>query len=134
VQIAFKKLDNPDMKGYVVFLPMLRSDNKESAEAEADVSHADARISRWWNGRKDIGKAYSKTLGLHGTAWDVYLVYGPGKTWEGKVPPYPDFWMHQLRKRSGADQSLFLNQGIFEERLSQMVNHAAKPLKSKEKS
>jgi hypothetical protein len=124
VQVAFKKLESHNLKGYVVWLPLLRSDTSASCDAEAEDVHEDNRISLWWNERKDIGKAFSKTLGLRGTAMDVFLVYGPGRVWEGVTPPKPDFLMHQLGNRSGADQSSFLNQGIFEERLSQFVHNS----------
>jgi len=28
--------------------------------------------------------------------WDVWMAYLPDVIWEGELPPYPDFWMHQL--------------------------------------
>ncbi len=123
VQVAFKKLDNRNLKGYVVWLPLVHADTKESCDADAADALEDDRISLWWNERKDIGKSFSKTLGLRGTAMDVFAVYGPGKVWEGVTPPKPDFWMHMMRKRSGANPSAFLNQGVFEERLSQFIQH-----------
>jgi hypothetical protein len=130
VQVAFKKLDNQNLRGYVVWLPLFRADNSLACDAEAAAAHEDNRISLWWNERKDIGKAFAKTLGLHRTAMDVYAVYGPGKIWDRAVPPKPDFWMHQLGSNSGVDQSAFLNQGVFEERLSKFVHHPDKATSS----
>ena len=39
-------------------------------------------------------------------AWDVYLVYAPGIHWEGKEPPRPTYFQHQLGGRLPADQRL----------------------------
>ena len=29
-------------------------------------------------------------------AWDVFMVYRRGVSWNATSPPEPDFWMHQL--------------------------------------
>jgi hypothetical protein len=31
-------------------------------------------------------------------AWDVYLVYPPGVEWNGRTPPRPGYFMHQLNQ------------------------------------
>ena len=62
-----------------------------------------------WHTDREIGKAFEKTLDLTRTAWDVYLVYEPGITWDGELPPPPSYWMHQLTEDSGADQQYCLN-------------------------
>src|ERR1700677_1631224 len=49
VQVAFKKVDSHKLKGYVVWLPLLRSDSGASCNAEEEVAHPDDRISLWWN-------------------------------------------------------------------------------------
>lgn len=54
---------------------------------------------------------FARRLGLRGTAWDVYLVYGRSARWDGADPPVPTFWMHQLGEEAGADQKLSLDPG-----------------------
>ena len=80
---------------HVVFLPILASDDNESAldvsERLHGVDHA------WWDGGKDLAKAWSAPLGLPDgmLAWDVFLVFGPAASWSDAAPR-PAAWWHQL--------------------------------------
>jgi len=69
----------------------------------------DGRVREAWDGEREAGTLFANRLGLQGKAWDGYLVYGRGVRWEGREPPMPTFWMHQLREESGADQKLCLD-------------------------
>ncbi len=111
---VFSNLARIKLKGYLVWLPILETDKKAAAEKQAVAYSKDPQLSLYWNDDKSLGNAFSKTLKLSETAWDVYLVYGPGKTWEDEIPPPPDYWMHQLLKQSGADQKLRLEQTAFQ--------------------
>ena len=99
-----KKFSSPKLSGILVWEPMREGDSREAATRQADTVR-DARIVQGWNETKRVGKAFGETLGLHGIAWDVYLVYEPGITWEAQQPPQPTFWMHQLE---GGDPNLML--------------------------
>ncbi len=121
VRDVFKRIKNPKLKGYIVWLPMILTDNGMSADAEASAFSSDSRISQLWNENKGIGRAFAKTLDLRCSAWDVYMVFEPGKTWDEQQPPKPDFWMHQLSKGQGADPSLTLKQEILEEQISKKI-------------
>ncbi len=121
VRDVFKRVKSPKLKGYIVWVPMILTDNGISADAEASAFSSDARLLLLWNENKSIGRAFAKTLDLRCSAWDVYMVYAPGKTWDEQQPPKPDFWMHQLSKGQGADPSLTLKQEILEEQISKMV-------------
>ncbi len=97
-----KKFPSPRLQALLVWEPMRKGDSPATAAEQAETVR-DARISEGWDSSRDVGKLFGATLDLHETAWDVYLIYKPGITWEGGQPPYPTFWMHQL---DGADPSL----------------------------
>jgi mercuric ion binding protein len=113
VQSVFEKHPNDErLRGFVVWLPMLPTDNQSTAGAQAG-SFVDARVAQQWDGDRASGETFAKMLGLKREAWDVYLLYARGVTWTGDVPPSPTFWMHQLRADSGADQRVCLNPAVF---------------------
>ena len=99
-----KKFPSPRLQALLVWEPMRDGDSPAAAAEQAETVR-DARISQGWDGSGDAGKLFGSTLDLHEIAWDVYLIYKPGITWEGQRPPHPTFWMHQL---DGADPSLLL--------------------------
>lgn len=124
VQSVFSKHANDArLRGFVVWLPMLPSDSKESAGAQA-ASFVDGRLMQHWDGDRASGNLLAKTLGLKGSAWDVYLLYAPGVQWTGEQPPAPTFWMHQLREESGADQRTCLNPAVFEAKVAELLRPA----------
>ena len=124
VQSVFSKHANDArLRGFVVWLPMLPSDSRESAGAQA-ASFVDGRLMQHWDGDRASGNLLAKTLGLKGSAWDVYLLYAPGVKWTGEQPPTPTFWMHQLREESGADQRTCLNPAVFEGKVAELLRPA----------
>ena len=121
VQSVFaKNANDARLRGFVVWLPMLPSDSKDSAGAQA-ASFVDGRLMQQWDGDRASGNLLAKTLGLKGAAWDVYLLYAPGVKWTGEQPPAPTFWMHQLREESGADQRACLNPAVFEGKVAELL-------------
>jgi mercuric ion binding protein len=124
VQSVFAKHANDArLRGFVVWLPMLPSDSKESAGAQA-AGFVDGRLMQHWDGERASGNLVAKTLGLKGAAWDVYLLYAPGVKWDGEQPPAPTFWMHQLREESGADQRACLNPAVFDGKVAELLRPA----------
>ncbi len=99
-----EKFPSPRLQALLVWEPMRDGDNPTTA-AERAKSVQDVRIWQGWDSSRNVGKLFGATLNLNQTAWDVYLIYKPGITWEGQQPPHPTFWMHQL---DGADPSLLL--------------------------
>ena len=97
-----------DLRGLIVWLPMLPGDSAESAVRQSEVFQ-DARVVQGWDPHRQIGDIFAGTLKLTRTAWDVYLLYPPGAEWRGDAPPPPAFWMHQLTPDWGADQQLRLD-------------------------
>jgi mercuric ion transport protein len=104
----FEKQASDKLAGFAVWLPMKPKDSPQTAWLESEKL-TDERISvRGWDSKRQIGNLFAKPLKLSSTAWDVYLVYTPGVKWEGKQPPKPSYWMHQLQGQR-ADRMLCLN-------------------------
>ena len=75
---------------------MLVTDNVDAAN-ERETKFSDSRVKQFWDPNRIFGQLMSQTLNLGAsTAWDVYLVYPPGHSWDIELPPMPKFWMHQL--------------------------------------
>jgi hypothetical protein len=69
--------------------------------AERDIAMAarsvpDERARHYWDGTGALMRALRRTLDIDEDAWDVFLLYGPEAHWDGRQPPPPLFWMHQL--------------------------------------
>ena len=83
----------------MVWEPILKTDD-ERASRRATVLFPDDRVKEYWAGTQDVGMLFQPAIGLKNeVAWDVYLVYRPGRVWEGSEPPVPDDFMHQLGER-----------------------------------
>lgn len=91
-----KRFSSPEVQAILVWEPMRRDDSPVAATQQAE-SVRDTRIWQGWNGNKNVGDLFGKSLELHATAWDVYLIYKRGIKWEAPEPPRPTFWMHQLQ-------------------------------------
>ena len=75
---------------------MLVTDNIDAANQHENM-FSDPRVKQFWDPDQIFGKLMSQTLNLRASiAWDVYLVYPPGHSWNTELPPIPKFWMHQL--------------------------------------
>lgn len=109
IQQVFDRHDDAQLKAMMVWLPMRPTDEAAAATVQAAAFKDPRLVAEGWDAEREIGRLFAQTLGLTRTAWDVYLVYEPGITWEGKQPPKPTYWMHQLDPDSGADQRYCLN-------------------------
>ena len=74
---------------------MLEGDDAAAAAQQAGV-WPENRARQWWDATRMMSRLLAQALGLHGPAWDVYLLYRPGTRWQAEIPPAPSFWMHQL--------------------------------------
>lgn len=92
------------MTGFIVWLPMLRTDN-EAAAGEAARLSADPRVHHFYDPSATSGRMIAAQLGGRGyAAWDVYLVYSSGVRWTDG-PPIPADWLHQLHGSFWADEA-----------------------------
>ncbi len=99
----------------------MEQDSEEQAEASSS-SLQDPRVAHWWDPDRQLGRLYTKALGLGKMAWDVYLLYAPGVEWTGELPPQPSFWMHQLSMQYGTDPALRLEPGRFSREIKDLLN------------
>jgi hypothetical protein len=95
---VFEKIDDPDLRAYVVWEPVYPQDKREAAEQSASLI-ADPRVTHFWEDGRSIGNAFQKAVGLESSpAWDVILVFSGDKRWTADGPaPAPDFFMHNLK-------------------------------------
>ena len=92
-----KTIPNPNLRAYIVWLPVLRSSAQEAAARREAGRIPDSRAVRFYDPEAQVGKLYATILHLAPglPAWDVYLVFGPEVRWK-EGPPAPAYWMHQL--------------------------------------
>ena len=94
------------LRVYVVWVPMLVTDNIETAGTMANLI-SDPRATHFYDERGEAGRAVAHAVGAAGaTAWDCYLFYRAGVMWDRTLPP-PDRWMHQLGPSVWADPTRF---------------------------
>ena len=91
------KIPGGRVQVYVVWHPVLPTDNVESLPEAMRLLAAEPRASQYWDPSGEIGRRFARALRLpvFKTAWDVYLIYSPQTRWDSS-PPVPAFWMHQL--------------------------------------
>jgi hypothetical protein len=90
------KIKDPDLRVYVVYLPILAGDQERSVPS-ATKQIPDGRVSYFWDGKGELGQVYSRVLQIPEgkTAWDVYLAFDSNPEWKESAP-VPNYWQHQL--------------------------------------
>ena len=116
IRELYENFDTKMLDGFSIWLPVMNGDNSASAEVQAAKFPVD-RVEHIWDPGEMFGELFAKTLNLRGIAWDLYLLYASGVTWNSGMPPEPTFWMHQLPTKTGANAKLLLAPG----RLAQEV-------------
>ncbi len=84
------------LRAYIAWVPILPDDGDAGARESSNLV-TDERSSQFWDADKALPTLFAPVLGLpeDWPAWDVYLAYPAGPTWETE-PPKPAFWHHQL--------------------------------------
>ena len=96
MQEIFETNKSEKLRGVIVWLPMLVTDNIHAAN-EREAMFSDSRVKQFWDQDRIFGSLLSRTLKLSiPIAWDVYLIYPPNHPWDTEIPPMPALWMHQL--------------------------------------
>jgi hypothetical protein len=89
---------------YVVHVPALLA--TAAAVPDAMKLMPGPNVTHYWDGDWRSGAAFGRALDLFQdeaktrliAAWDVWLIYAPGQTWDDPDrPPVPRVWRHQLR-------------------------------------
>ena len=97
-QHVLEAIDDNDLKVYVVWEPILRTDSEAAARVSSGFLRDD-RVVHYWASSRAVGERFQGAIGLEGEpAWDVYLIYDRGVRWDDR-PPEPAAFMHQLGGR-----------------------------------
>lgn len=94
---VLSKVDEEDLQVYVVWMPVLATDDREAALKSQSIVD-DSRASHFWDLDQSLGRAYGKSIDLPrggDLAWDMYLVFGRDAKWDATLP-VPSLWNHQL--------------------------------------
>ena len=98
-----------DISVSVIWIDMLPSDNADAAKKIAKTIK-DPRVRHFHDPRENhlAGKAFANGLIREGAgpAWDIYLFYEKGTSWDEKTPR-PFAWWHQLGGGKRADPEHF---------------------------
>jgi len=117
MQSLLQQKRNEDLRAYFVWGPYLQADNVEFARVDTAKFNAPG-ASYFWTPTDRLARELSFVLGLPAgrPAWDVYLVYGKGATWD-KTFPAPAYWQHQI----GVIQGEPLNLPKLQSRIEQLL-------------
>ncbi len=129
VRRLFQEFDAENLKGFAVWLPMMRNDSAERARVEA-APFEGLSVVHAWDPDRQLGHLFTEALGLESTVWDFYFLYASGVRWEEDEPPQPTFWMHQLPSASGADRDLVLYPTRFSQELLKLLGDGVDPSRS----
>ena len=116
-----KKYADEGIAFFIVYLPMLRTDDRDAA-VERLKDWDDDRFMFYWDGDREIAQAFGKTLEMparHPVAWDIYFLFDREAKWKDGAP-MPDYWMHQLGLY-GRDERL-LNGEKLQKELGKILN------------
>ena len=79
---------------FVVSSSQLGAKKKDAANA-IELMQGE-NIHHYWDGDRRVGAAAQFFVpGLESPAWDLWMLYKPGREWAEEVPE-PDWWEHQL--------------------------------------
>ena len=123
MQKVMRNIPDDRLRVYIVWLPVLMTDDQVSAERRA-AEFSDSRLIYFWDANHLTGDSWQRTLRLDGIAWDVYFIYGSKVNWQ-KQPPPPDFWMHQLGKHGTERGAPILNEAEFESKVRAALQASA---------
>lgn len=119
MQTVLKNIGNERLKAYIIWLPVLPSDNRKWA-VKRTQEFADARVRYFWDGEKLTGQIWRRVLNLEAPlAWDTYFLYNHQAHWNDE-PTRPDFWMHQLSAEKKR-QDIFLEVPAFERKTRELL-------------
>jgi hypothetical protein len=89
------QLTEPDLRAYIVWVPMNRGLERDVPTATKEVW--DPRARHFWDGDGQLLASYRDVLGgFNEPVWDTYVLYGKDARWDSARPPAPAYWMHQL--------------------------------------
>ena len=96
----FDRVPDDRLRAYLIWQPILSSDNRISAERRAN-EFVHEKFTHYWDSNRASGDLWKEVLRLKDTAWDVYLLYNGSVEWT-TIPPSPDLWFPQLHHATRA--------------------------------
>lgn len=119
MQTVLKNISNERLKAYIIWLPVLPTDNRNWAVKRTN-EFSDSRVSYFWDGDQMTGKIWLRVLGIKGPlSWDTYFLYDHKVHWADE-PTVPSFWMHQLSYEKSR-QELLLDVPAFERKARELL-------------
>ncbi len=111
---------------FIVWLPMLAGDTAGVAAQAAGSAGWGQRAHHFWDPGRLAGAAIARGLAreLGTIAWDIYLFYRPGCTWDDE-PPEPAGWVHQLERSVWADPTRYRTGPALIAALREMLDQVA---------
>jgi|GEM_PF-1141506 len=85
---------DPRLRTFVVSVPALGATEQEARNSTSLIDNP--HVLHYWESSGIIGRLFQERMGIKSYAWDMWFIYGPKARWDGRLPPEPDFWMHQL--------------------------------------
>lgn len=82
--------------------------SNSSTRTKPRVSTAMTRSEQahgYWDPDAMLAQRYRESLGIGLNKQAMWMIYGRGQRWTGRLPPNPDFWMHQLQNAPGVNDS-----------------------------
>ena len=74
LKTVFGDTKSPDLKGFIVWLPMLSGDDEAALKDQSATFHDD-RVGEGWDQARHVGDAFAKSLKLQGTACGAALAW-----------------------------------------------------------
>lgn len=119
MQTVLRNIQDERLKAYIIWLPVLPTDNRNWA-VKRTREFPDSRAHYFWDGEKLTGQIWKRVLGLEGPlSWDAYFLYNHEAHWDDQ-PTLPDFWMHQLGYEK-TRQDIFLDEPTFERKARELL-------------
>ena len=105
------------MAVYVVWSSQVGGKERHVAKAAKVIPGPRAR--HYWDADQNVGKVFQPILGTPAPAWDVWMLFDRGVRWDGKTPPRPAWWEHQLY---GMPPELFLDAERFAKKAREILS------------
>ena len=97
----FKRIPDERLRAYIIWQPILNSDNRISAERRAR-EFTNEKFTHFWDSNSATGNLWKDVLGLNDTAWDVYVLYNGSAEWttdppDRRISGFPNCSMRHVR-------------------------------------
>ena len=120
---VLNQVKGEDVAVYAVWLPILGIDSKASMPM-ATKRFSDPRVRHYWDGKAELGHAYSPIFKTDEVVWDVYMLFDRDAEWKDK-PPAPIYLMDKIGLPTGRS----LDGTELAKQLLALKNAPAKPVK-----